>query len=165
MTSLLVALMALAFAQPTIEPASPGNKQEHPSNYVISTENAYRVVNAMVQKAPKEPRFAFAFWSQDKLKVGVRRLKIGAVSISATEHLRMQIQYKDGQVVRKGWAKELMGFRDIQSVAAVTVGPKAEEYLLVEWRAENPNCEYGFTLFKVASDSLDEVANNVYYCF
>jgi hypothetical protein len=153
----LIALLALVFAHPAIQPAKPGPIDEKPGwlYFVISTEGAYRVEKGLPLRTPKSFHPAFVLSAESKLRVGVKPVDQDGVKVAFGV-----VRYSDGFLVRKGPSS--MASREVESAVSVVAVPSKDEFLLVRWQSDAGKCE--FSLFALVEDTLKETSTNAYSC-
>jgi len=156
--ALLVTLLTLLFAHPTIQPAKPGPIDEKPGwlYYVISPEGAFKVEKQKLQRTPKSFHPAFVLSLEGKLRVGLKPVEKDGVTVLANQIVR----YSDGFLVHKGPSS--LAAREVESAMSVMVAPAGDEYLLVRWQSDAGKCE--FSLFAIVEDTLKEASTNAYSC-
>jgi hypothetical protein len=154
---LLVALLTIAFAGPSVEPAKPGPIGEKLGlfYYVIAAEGSFRVEKQKAIRAPKVFHPAFVLSSETKFRVATKPVERGGVTVAAN-----QVRYSDGFVVRKGASS--VTAHEVETALAVVVAPAGDEYLLVCWHSDSGKCE--FSLFAIDGEMLKEAATNAYGC-
>jgi hypothetical protein len=155
--ALLVALLALLFAHPTIQPAKPGPIDEKPGwlYSIISPEGAFRVEKGQAQRAPKNFHPAFVLSAEAKLRMAVKPVEKDGVTVSANV-----VRYTDGFLIHKGPSGALS--REVETAFTVVVAPPGDEYLLVRWQSDAGKCQ--FSLFAIIEDTLKEASTNTYRC-